>query len=145
MAFTGNAVCVSYLKELLTATHNHSAAGGDTFKLALFTDVATLNKSTTAYSSTNEVTGTGYSAGGVALTNIEPTSGSTKGYTQFADALFTNVSLTARGGLIFNSSKGNKAVMVIDFGANKTIVSIDFVVQMPLYDEADALIRLTSV
>lgn len=144
MAFTGNYLCASYLKELLTATHNHAASGGDVFKLALYTNSATLNASTTAYSATNEISGTGYSAGGVTLTNTEPAAGSSNGYTCFSDVTISNATITARGGLIYNSSKSNKAVMVIDFGADKAVTGLNFTIDMPAMGASTALIRLGS-
>lgn len=144
MAFTGSVICASYLKELLTGTHNHSASGGDTFKIALYTNAATLNASTTAYSATNEVSGTNYTAGGIELTNVEPAAGATNGYTNFEDAVFPNVSITARGALIYNSSKSDKAVMVLDFGSDKTVTAIDFAVNMPISGATTSLLRLGS-
>lgn len=142
MAIT-QAMCTSFKRELLTATHNFSSSAGDTFKMALFAGAATLDASTTAYATTNEVTGTNYTAGGIALTNVEPSSaGGTTGYTQFSNATFSNVSITARGALIYNSSKSNKAVCVLDFGADKTATAGDFVVTMPTNATATALIRI---
>lgn len=144
MAFTGSFICSSYLKELLTATHNHAASGGDVFKLALYTNSATLDASTTAYTSSNEVSGTGYSAGGGTLTNVEPAAGATNGYTNFEDITFTSATITARGALIYNSSKSNKAVAVIDFGSDKSVTALDFTVNMPVMGATTALIRLGS-
>lgn len=141
MAIT-QAMCTSFKKELLTATHNFAATGGDAFKMALYTSTATLDASTTAYSTTNEVTGTNYTAGGIALTNVDPTSSGTTAYTQFGNATFTNVSITARGALIYNSTKSSKSVCVLDFGADKTATAGDFVVTMPTAGASTALIRL---
>jgi hypothetical protein len=140
MAWTGNHVVTSFKQELLQALHNFSAAGGDTFKLALYDSDATLNASTTVYSATNEVSGTGYSAGGVTLTNIEPATGGTRGYTDFEDATFSTVTISARGGLIYNSTNGNRAVMVLDFGADKSRTAADLVVPFPTADEINAII-----
>jgi hypothetical protein len=142
MAIT-QAMCTSFKRELLTATHNFAATAGDVFKMALYTSTATLDAATTAYTATGEVTGTNYTAGGVALTNVEPSStGGTSGYTQFGNATFTNVSLTARGALIYNSSKADRAICVLDFGADKTATAGDFVVTMPTNGSTTALIRL---
>jgi hypothetical protein len=141
MAWTGNYTCTSFKKELLTALHNFSAAGGDTFKLALYDSNATLNAETTAYSATDEVSGTGYTAGGITLTNVEPTSGGTRGYTDFADATFSTVTLSdIRGGLVYNSTNGNRAVIVLDFGISKSKTAADFDVTFPTADEINAII-----
>jgi len=124
------------------------ASSGNSFKIALYTSDATLNASTTAFSSTNEVStsGTNYSSGGVALTNVTPTLSSTTALTDFADAVFSSVSLTARGALIYNSSttagSANRAVVVLDFGADKTATSGDFTVQFPTADASNAIIRI---
>jgi hypothetical protein len=142
MAIT-QAMCTSFKKELLTATHNFSASGGDTFKMALFTSTATLDAATTAYAATNEVSGTNYVAGGTTLTNVDPSSsGGTTGFTQFGNATFSNVTITARGALIYNFSKSNKAVCVLDFGSDKTATAGDFVVTMPTNATSTALIRI---
>lgn len=142
MAFTGTAFATSYKVELLKAVHNFSAAGGDAFKMALYTNSAAMDANTTAYSATNEITGVNYVAGGMTLTNLEPTPGGTTGYAQFANAIFNNVTLTAAGALIYNSSKGNKAVIVIDFGGDKSMTEGDFTVKLPTFDSVHALIRL---
>ena len=131
MAFTGNHTCTSYKKELFKALHNHDAAGGDTFKLALYDSTASLTAATTAYTATGEVTGTGYSAGGDPLTNVDPASSGTTGYTDFDDLTFSTVTLTARGALIYNSTNGNRVVAVLDFGRDITKTAADFVVTMP--------------
>lgn len=142
MAFTGSFMCTSFKKELLDGTHAIKVTSGDVFKMALYASTATLDASTTAYSATNEVTGTNYTAGGVSLTNVDPASSGTTGYTQFANATFTNVTLTARGALVYNSSKSNKAVCVLDFGADKTATAGDFVVTMPTNNSTTALLRI---
>lgn len=142
MAFTGSFLCTSFKKELLNGTHVIAVTAGDTFKMALYTSTATMDASTTAYSVTNEVTGTNYTAGGVAMTNVDPLSSGTTGYTQFANVTFTNVTLTARGALIYNSSKTNKAVCVLDFGSDKTATAGDFVVTMPTNAATTALLRI---
>ena len=103
MAIT-QAMCTSFKKELLEGTHNFKNSGGSTFKLALFTSSATLGASTTAYATTNEVTGTGYSAGGDSLTRVDPTTSGTTAFTDFADLTFSTATITANGALIYNSS-----------------------------------------
>lgn len=142
MAFTGSFMCTSFKKELLDGTHVIKSVGGDTFKMALYSNTATLDASTTAYTATGEVTGTNYTAGGVSLTNVDPASSGTTGYTQFGNATFTNVTLTARGALVYNSSKLNRAVCVLDFGSDKTATAGDFVVTMPTNNSTSALLRL---
>ena len=141
MAIT-QAMCTSFKTELLTATHNFTATTGHTFKLALFTDSATLGASTTAYSTSNEASGTGYSAGGNTLTNVTPTSGGTTAFTDFVDTSFTSSTITARGALIYNSSQSDKAVVVLDFGSDKSSTSGTFSVIFPTPDSSNAIIRI---
>jgi len=136
------AMCTSFKTELLTATHDFSASGGDTFKLALYSSTASLGASTTAYTSTGEVSGTGYSATGSALTNVAPTSSGTTAFTDFDDLTFSSSTITARGCLIYNSSDSNKAVCVLDFGSDKTSTSGDFTIQFPTADASNAIIRI---
>ena len=132
----------SFKVELLTGTHNFTATTGDSFKIALYTSSATLGASTTAYSSTNEVSGTGYTAGGAALTEVTPTSSGTTAYVDFGDATWSSATITARGALIYNSTDSNKAVAVLDFGADKTSTNGDFTVQFPTADSSSAIIRI---
>lgn len=136
------AMCTSFKTELLTATHDFSASGGDTFKLALYSSTASLGASTTAYTSTGEVSGTGYSATGSALTNVAPTSSGTTAFTDFDDLTFASSTITARGCLIYNSTDSNKAVCVLDFGSDKTSTSGDFTIQFPTADASNAIIRI---
>ena len=155
MAIT-TAMCTSFKSELLQGIHNfHNGSGGgtttttgtgNTFKIALFTSSATLAASTTAYATTNEVSGTGYSAGGNTLTNVDPTTSGTTALTDFADTSWSSASITARGALIYNSSttagSANRAVCALDFGADKTSTSGDFVIQFPAADASNAIIRI---
>jgi len=141
MAIT-QAMCTSFKQELLTATHNFTNGTGDTFKIALFTSSATLGASTTAYSATNETSGTGYTAGGNTLTNVTPTSSGTTAFTDFADTTWSTASITARGALIYNSTDSDKAVVVLDFGADKTSTAGDFTIQFPTADASNAIIRI---
>jgi hypothetical protein len=136
MAIT-TAICNSYKQEILEGVH----ASGDTYKIALFTSSATLGASTTAYASTNEVEGTGYTSGGISLTGFSSGLSGSTAYITFADAAWTNATITARGALIYNSSKSNKAVAVFDFGGNVTSTSGTFTVDLPVAG-ADALIRI---
>ena len=135
------AMCTSFKKELMTATHNFTAAS-NVFKLALYTSSASLDASTTAYSATNEASGTGYSAGGGTLTNVTPTSSGTTAFTDFADLTFSSATITARGCLIYNSTDSDKAVAVLDFGGDKTSTNGDFTIQFPAADASNAIIRI---
>lgn len=126
MAIT-TAVCNSYKQEILEGVH----ASTDTYKIALYTDSVTLGASTTAYSSTNEVSGTGYDAGGKTLTGFSSGLSSSTAYLTFTDPAWTSSTITARGCLIYNSSKSNKAVAAFDFGQNVTSVNGTFTVDFP--------------
>ena len=143
MAFSGNFMCTSFKQEILQGIHDFTASTGDTFKLALYTNSATLDASTTAYSASNEVSGTGYTAGGGTLTNVTPTTSGTTAFTDFADLTFSAASITARGALIYNdTAAGDPAVVVLDFGADKTSTSGDFTIVFPTADASDAIIRI---
>lgn len=155
MAIT-QAVCTSFKQELLQGIHNFtngsgggtttSTGTGNAFKLALYTSSATLDATTTAYTVTNEVSGTGYSAGGGALTNVTPTTSGTTALTDFADLTFSSATITARGALIYNSSTtagtADRAVLVLDFGGDKTSTAGDFTIQFPTADASNAIIRI---
>ena len=141
MAIT-QAMCTSFKKELLEGVHNFKNSGGGTFKLALFTSSATLGAATTAYATTNEVSGTGYSAGGNTLTRVDPTSSGTTAFTDFADSTFSTATITANGALIYNSSASDAAVIVLAFGGDKTSTAGDFTVQFPTADASNAIIRI---
>jgi len=134
-------LCTSFKKELLEGTHNFG--GSQTFKIALYTSAATLNADTTVYSTDNEVSGTGYTAGGYSLTPSTVASGDGVGFVNFSDATWASSSFTARGALIYNSSQSNKAVMVLDFGDDKTSNNSTFTVGMPANTSTAALIRIT--
>ena len=141
MAIT-QAMCTSFKKELLEGTHNFKNSGGSTFKLALFTSSATLGAATTAYATTNEVTGTNYTAGGANLTRVDPSSSGTTALTDFADLTFSTASVTANGAVIYNSSASDKAVIVLAFGGDKTSTAGDFTIQFPTADASNAIIRI---
>lgn len=141
MAIT-QAMATSFKQELLTGTHNFTNGTGDTFKIALFTSSATLGAATTAYSTSNEVSGTGYTAGGNTLTNVTPSSSGTTAFTDFADTTWSSATITARGALIYNSTDANKAVVVLDFGSDKTSTNGDFTIQFPTADASNAIIRI---
>ena len=141
MAITST-LTTSFKKELLEATHNFSASGGNSFKLALFTSSASPDTTTTAYSTSNEASGTNYTAGGAALTNVDPTSSGTTGFTDFADLSFSNATVTARGCLIYNDTNSDKAVAAIDFGGDKTSTAGDFTIVFPAAAASTAIIRI---
>lgn len=133
----------SFKVELMQAVHDFTSSTGDVFKLALYAGDATLNASTTVYTTAGEVTGTNYTAGGIALTNITPTSSGTTAFTSFDTATFTDVTLTARGALVYNSTKGNKSVCVLDFGSDITKTAADFIVTFPTASATDAVLRIS--
>jgi hypothetical protein len=135
MAFTGNFLCTSFKVELLAGTHNFTTGTGDTYKLALYDNSAAFTAATTAYTVTNEVSGTGYSAGGGTLTNVTPTSSGTTAFIDFDDLTFSTATITAYGALIYNSSAaGNPAVCILDFGGAKTSTAGDFTIVFPTAD-----------
>ena len=137
------AMCTSFKQEILEAVHNFKNSGGSTFNLALYTSSASLGASTTAYTTSNEVSGTGYTAKGAALTRVDPTTSSTTAFTDFTDLTFSSSSITARGVLIFNdSASGDPSVCSLDFGADKTSSSGDFTIQFPAADASNAIIRI---
>lgn len=136
------AMCTSFKKELMQAIHDFTTTTGDVFKIALYTSSATLDASTTAYSATNEVSGTGYSAGGNTLTNVTPTTSGTTAFTDFADTAWSTATITARGALIYNSSESNKAVAVLDFGSDKSSSGGTFTIIFPTPDASNAILRL---
>tara|TARA_R100000482_G_scaffold88156_2_gene35713 strand:+ start:966 stop:1400 length:435 start_codon:yes stop_codon:yes gene_type:complete len=143
MAFSGNFMCTSFKKELLEGVHNFKNSGGSTFKLAMYTNSASFTAATTAYTTSNEVSGTGYSAGGGTLTRVDPTTSSTTAFTDFADLTFSSSSITARGALIYNdSASGDPTVVVLDFGGDKTSSSGDFTIVFPTADASNAIIRI---
>ena len=143
----------TFKEELLGGYHSFNASGdtpaGSAFKIALFTNSATLGSTTTAYAASNEVSGSGYSAGGNALTNTGVAKSTVTSYTDFSDTSGTSASFTARGCLIYNSSSisgltSNASVATIDFGGDKTVSSGTFTIQFPTNDSSDAIIRITS-
>lgn len=136
-------LCTSFKVEILDGVHNFTAGTGNTFKMALYTSSATLGANTTVYTPTNEVSGTNYVAGGNTLSvSQSPTSSGTTAYLSFANTTWTNVSFTARGALIYNSSEGDKAVAVFDFGSDKTVIGGDFTITFPTADSTSAVIRI---
>ena len=143
MAFSGNFMCTSFKKELLEGVHDFLNSGGDTFKIALYTNSASFNAATTAYTTSNEVTGTNYTAGGNTLTRVNPASSGTTAFTDFADTTWSSSTITARGAMIYNdTAAGNPAVVILDFGSDKTSTNGDFTVVFPAADASNAIIRI---
>ena len=142
MAITSE-ICNSFKVEILTGAHNFTASTGDTFNLALYTSTATLDKDTTAYSSTNEISGTGYTAKGNALTSVTPVLSSDTAVCDFANTSWTSASFTANGCLIFNDDvAGDPAVCAIAFGGDKTVTSGTFTIEFPAASAGTAIIGI---
>lgn len=133
------AMCTSFKVELFGGVHDLDT---DTIKMALYTSDASLSADTTVYTTANETTGINYVAGGKVLTSPIITSSGSTAYVDFADVTWTGATFTTRGALIYNASKSNKAIAVLDFGANKTVSGTDFVVQMPVANASNALLRI---
>ena len=144
MAIT-SAICTSFKVELLKGVHDFTATTGDTYKIALYDSDATLGASTTAFSTSEEITntsGTAYTSGGATLTSVTPVASSTTAICDFADVSFSSASFTANGALIYNSSDSNAAVCAIAFGSDKTATNGTFTIQFPTADATNAIIRL---
>ena len=145
MAIT-SAVCTSFKVELLKGVHDFTATTGNTFKIALFTSSASLGASTTAYSTSNEITnssGTAYTAGGATLTSVTPVASSTTAVCDFNDVSYTDATFTANGCMIYNdSASGDPACVVVAFGGDKTVTSGTFTIQFTTADSTNAIIRL---
>ncbi len=144
MAITTNAICNSFKKELLEATHNFSNPGGNSFKLSMYTNSAVLGKSTTSFTTSGQVSSPsgGYSSGGKALVNTGTSLATNTAITDFADLSFVGVTLTARGALIYNDTNGDKGVAVLDFGGDKTATSGTFTIQFPAFTTSAAILRI---
>lgn len=146
MAIT-QAMCTSFKVELMQALHDFDNPGGNTFNLALFraqaSIVGTFGAGTTNYSDmgADEASGTNYSAGGAALTSVSPTTSGTTAFTDFADLVFSNVTITTSGCLIYNDTNGDRAVAVFNFGADKTATAADLTIIFPAAAAATAIIR----
>jgi hypothetical protein len=142
MAIT-TAMCTSFKQELLEAVHDFKNSGGNTFNAALYTSSASLGASTTAYTTSNEVSGTGYTAKGNSLTRVDPSTSGTTAFTDFADTTWSSSTITARGAMIFNdSASGDPSVVILDFGADKTSTAGDFTIAFPAADASNAIIRI---
>ena len=151
------AMCTSFKAELMLAVHDFRVTGGDTFKLALYTSSATIDANTTAYTASNEVTGTNYTAGGGTLTRLGVVTSNNNastgtGFTDFSDLTFANATITARGALIYNNTPSansnanttltNAAVCALDFGSDKTSTDGDFTIVFPTATNTTAIIRI---
>ena len=146
MAFSGNFMCTTFKKELLYGVHDFK---GDTMKIALYTNSASFNAATTAYTATNEASGTNYSSGGNTLTKVDPTVAGTTALTDFSDSTWSSSTITARGALIYNStpnttslSVSNPSIIILDFGSDKSSSSGDFKIVFPAADASNAIIRI---
>jgi hypothetical protein len=144
MAITTNAICNSFKKELLEAKHDFTASTGSKFKLAMYNSSATLGKSTTSFTTGGEVSSpAGYTSGGKALVNTGTSVASSVAITSFSNLSFTNVTLTARGALIYNTSNSNTGVAVLDFVSDKTATAGTFTIQFPAYTTSAAILRIS--
>lgn len=142
MAIT-QAMCTSFKQALLDGEMDFSSDTAQTFKIALYTSSATLDATTTVYSVTNEVSGTGYTAGGNTLTiSTNPTTSGTTAYLSFSNTTWSSATITARGALIYKSGGTNPAVAVLDFGGDKTSTAGDFTIQFPTANSTTAIIRV---
>jgi len=138
-----NVIPTSFKSELLSGTHNF-ANGGNSFKIALYTDISGLTASTTAFTATNQVSssGTSYTSGGQALDSQAVSTSGTTAFVDFADETFSSVTLSAVGAMIYNDTNSDKICVVLDFGGTKTATNGDFVVQFPAADASNAIIRI---
>jgi hypothetical protein len=139
----------SFKVELMQAVHNFGPTSPDTFKVALYTGAATLSATTTVYTTSNEVTGSGYTAGGnILVISVSPTAGNNTqqvptAYISFQNSTWASATFTARGALIYNASQGNKSVAVLDFGSDKTVNNDNFVINFPPPDPNNAIVRIS--
>jgi hypothetical protein len=136
-------MCTSFKAEVAQGLHNFTRTTGNVFKIALYVATANLGADTTVYTTTGEASGTNYSAGGIALTNITPLAASNTGYWSFDDATFSNVTLTCAGALIYNSTNGNRAVCVLNFGQTITKTAANLVVTFPPMGATDSVLRIS--
>lgn len=139
----------SFKVELLQAVHNFGPSSADTFKIALYNGNADINATTTVYTTSNEISGTGYTAGGNTLTiSQSPTSGYNQtavatAFISFANTSWTNATFTCRAALIYNVTQGNKSVAVLDFGSDKTVADDTFTIVFPTPDANSAIVRIS--
>ena len=140
------AFCTSFKKQLLEGVHDFRAVGGDTFKIALYTEAANLNATTTTYATDGEISGAGYTPGGLILTNLGPTEYNLAGVCSFAAASWAGATFSARGALIYNTTPShtysNPACLVLDFGTTRFAVNNTFQVQFPQVTDLSAIVRV---
>jgi hypothetical protein len=140
------AFCTSFKKQLLEGVHDFRVVGGDVFKIALYTEAANINVTTSQYTTTGEISGTGYTAGGLTLTNIAPSEYNLAGVCSFETATWAGASFSARGALIYNTTPAhtytNPACLVLDFGTTRFAVNNSFSVQFPQITDLSAIIRI---
>jgi len=136
-------MCTSFKAEVAQALHNFTTGTGNVFKLALYVATADLGADTTVYTATGEASGTNYTAGGIVLTNITPTTSGTTGYWSFQTATFTNVTLTCAGALIYNSTNQDRAVCVLNFGGTIVKTAQNLVITFPAAGETSSVLRIT--
>jgi len=143
MAFTGNFMCTSFKVEILKAVHNFTNSTGNTFNIAMYDNNASFTAATTAFTTSDEVTGTAYTTKGNTLVNVTPTSSSTTALTDFSDSTWSSSTITARGAMIFNdTASGDPSVVILDFGSDKSSSSGDFTIVFPTADSSSAIIRI---
>jgi len=135
-------MCTSFKAEVAQGLHNFTRSTGNVFYLALYVATANLGADTQTYTTQGEASGTNYSAGGLALTNITPLSASLTGYWSFDDLTFSNVTLTCAGALIYNSTNGNRAVCVLNFGSTVTKTGQDLTITFPPMGATDSILRI---
>ena len=136
-------MCTSFKAEVAQGLHNFTRTTGNVFKIALYVATANLGADTTVYTSSGEASGTNYTAGGIALTNMTPTTSGTTGYWSFDNATFTNVTLSCAGALIYNSTNQNRAVCVLSFGNTIVKSASDLIITFPAPGATDAVLRIT--
>lgn len=140
MAFTGNFLCTSFKEQLLKGEHDLDT---DTLKMALYNNSASFTAATTAYTTSNEITGTGYTAGGEACTNVSVSTSGTTAYIDFDDVQWSSATFTARGALLYNDSHAsNAAIAIFDFGSDQSVSSGFFTITLPTASASDAIIRI---
>ena len=138
-----NIVPDSFKNQLFLGTHNFSSTGGNTFYLSLYTTVSGFSTGTTNYITTNETSGTGYTAGGTSLTNLGSTVAQNVSFVDFADATFSTATITASCCLIYNTTQSKAAVVILDFGGSKTSTNCDFTIQFPAANSTSAVLRIS--
>ena len=140
------AFCTSFKKQLLEGVHDFRVVGGDVFKIALYTEAANINVTTSQYTTTGEISGTGYTAGGLTLTNIAPSEYNLAGVCSFQTATWAGASFSARGALIYNTTPAhtytNPVCLVLDFGTTRYAVNNSFSVQFPQITDLSAIVRI---